>query len=212
MALRLCLIPVELISAIYDRFLNDNDQGRRAIGAYYTPRFLADLAVDLAWKEIAGRVVASEPLRILDPACGSAIFLVRIFQRLVEDWRGQHPDLEPEWDFLKQLLGGLHGWDKQPSAVRIGVFSLYVALLEQVYPPAIKALMEQGKVLPELFGRNLRAQDFFEARATDELKFDLIIGNPPWVSKKESAVATARQWCEDKGYPMPGLELAWAFL
>lgn len=205
-------IPVELISAIYDRFLNDSDQGRRAIGAYYTPRFLADLAVDLAWKEIAGRVGASEPLRILDPACGSAIFLVRIFQRLVEEWRGQHPDLEPEWDFLKQLLGGLHGWDKQPSAVRIGVFSLYVALLEQVYPPAIKALMEQGKVLPELFGRNLRAQDFFEARGTDELKFDLIIGNPPWVSKKESAVATARQWCEDKGYPMPGLELAWAFL
>ena len=38
-------IPVELISAIYDRFLNDSDERRRAMGAYYTPRFLADLAV-----------------------------------------------------------------------------------------------------------------------------------------------------------------------
>jgi hypothetical protein len=205
-------IPVELISAIYDRFLNDSDKGRRATGAYYTPRFLADLAVDLAWQEIAGRIVASEPLRILDPACGSAIFLVRIFQRLVEEWRGRHPGLDPEWDSLKALLANLHGWDKQPAAVRIGVFSLYVALLEQVYAPAIKALMEEGKVLPELFGRNLRAQDFFEETGTDCLKFDLIIGNPPWVSKKEAAVATALQWCEDHGYPMPGLELAWAFL
>ncbi|MGA8029254.1 MAG: N-6 DNA methylase [Bryobacteraceae bacterium] len=204
-------IPVELISAIYDRFLNDSDEQRRAIGAYYTPRFVADLTVDLAWQEI-GQRIDQEPLRILDPACGSAIFLVRLFQRLVEDWRSRHPGQEPDWELLKGLLASLHGWDKQPAAVRIGVFSLYVALLEQVYPPAIKALMEQGKVLPELFGRNLRTQDYFETKPTDDAPFDLIIGNPPWVSKKEDAVRTAQQWCEGHGYPMPGLELAWAFL
>ena len=205
-------IPVELISAIYDRFLNDSDQGRRATGAYYTPRFLADLAVDLVWQEIADSIVDSEPLRILDPACGSAIFLVRIFQRLVEEWRRRHPGHEPEWDHLKGVLSNLHGWDKQPAAVRIGVFSLYVALLEQVYPPAIKALMDEGKVLPQLFGRNLKAQDFFELPETESVRFDLIIGNPPWVSKKGGAVATALAWCKTHGYPMPGLELAWAFL
>ncbi len=203
-------IPVELISAIYDRFLNDSDQQRRATGAYYTPRFLADLTVDLVWQQIAKR--AQGPLRVLDPACGSAIFLVRVFQRRVEEWRGRHPGCEPDWELLKGLLADLHGWDKQPAAVRIGVFSLYVALLEQVYPPAIKALMEQGKVLPELFGKNLRAQDFFLVAATEDATFDLIIGNPPWVSKKEDAVGTAREWCKDHDYPMPGLELAWGFL
>lgn len=204
-------IPVELISAIYDRFLNDSDAGRRATGAYYTPRFLADLAVDLTWQEIAPRVGSPEPLRILDPACGSAIFLVRIFQRLVEEWRGRNPGREPDWASLKAILASLHGWDKQASAVRIGVFSLYVALLEQVHPPAIRALMAAGKVLPQLFGRTLCEQDFFTPKPNAE-QFDLIIGNPPWVSKKETAVASARQWCQEHGYPMPGLELAWAFL
>ncbi|MEB3017372.1 hypothetical protein VJJ50_10900, partial [Capnocytophaga ochracea] len=42
-------IPIELISAVYDRFLGEREEERRAKGAYYTPMFLADTVVSQVW-------------------------------------------------------------------------------------------------------------------------------------------------------------------
>lgn len=78
-------IPVELISAIYNRFLSERPKERRASGAYYTPHFLADLTVNQIWDSLPHEIRSKPDFRVLDPACGSAIFLVRLFQRMVED-------------------------------------------------------------------------------------------------------------------------------
>lgn len=43
-------IPIELVSAVYDRFLGEREAERRANGAYYTPMFLADTVVSQAWE------------------------------------------------------------------------------------------------------------------------------------------------------------------
>ena len=203
-------IPVELISAIYDRFLADSEQ-RRATGAYYTPRYLADLTVNQIWDELPLEVRTMPDFNVLDPACGSAIFLVRIFQRMVEDWQGQYPKEKTSWRTRLPFILRLHGWDKQPNAVRIGIFSLYIALLEDVEPSAIQALFEEGKILPELFGITMCDYDFFNEDTPDR-KFDLIIGNPPWVSRKKDNVASAINWCSLHDLPMPEKELAWAFV
>lgn len=203
-------IPVELISAIYDRFLAGTEQ-RRATGAYYTPRFLADLTINQIWDELPLEVRTRHDFTVLDPACGSAIFLVRIFQSMKEDWLRQHPNEKPTWNLLISLISKLHGWDRQAAAVRIGVFSLYVALLEEVEPSAIQTLFDEGKILPTLFGSTMCEYDFFD-KSTPEKKFDLIIGNPPWVSRKKDNVASANNWCSFHNLPMPSGELAWAFI
>lgn len=203
-------IPVELISAIYDRFLADSEL-RRDTGSYYTPRCLADLTINQIWDELPLEVRTMPNFNVLDPACGSAIFLVRIFQRMEEDWRRQHPKNKPGWDVLSSFVLRLHGWDNQPNAVRIGIFSLYIALLEEVEPSAIQALFEEGKILPKLFGSTMCHYNFFDKNAPDK-KFDLIIGNPPWVSRKKDKVALAKSWCSSHNLPMPSGELAWAFI
>lgn len=203
-------IPVELISAIYDRFLNDDNQARADNGAYFTPRFLADLVVEQVWEALDSDL-RLRAFTVLDPSCGSAIFLVRMFQKMVEDHRRSHGGEAPDWPTLRSFTERLHGWDIQESAVRIGVFSLYVALLEQVHPPAIRALKAAGKILPKLLGETLIARDFFSEQDPEPL-FDIVVGNPPWVSRRSQQVITALAWCKRHHYPAPGDEIAWAFV
>ncbi len=53
-------------------------------------------------------------------------------------------------------------------------------------------------------------RDFF-AENTPEETFDIVIGNPPWVSRKSAEVSSASAWCAARNLPMPAGELAWAF-
>ena len=204
-------IPVELISAIYNRFLADRPAERKASGAFYTPHFLADLTVTQLWEEVPSEIRSKPDFTVLDPACGSAIFLVRIFQRMVEDWRLIYPDRTPDWDTLVTIVERLNGWDKETSAVRIGIFSLYIALLEEVEPAAILRLLAERKLLPPLFRKTMCDRDFF-GKDTPNTKFDVVIGNPPWVSRKEEQVVSATEWCKIHDFSMPAKELAWAFI
>ena len=200
-------IPIELVSAVYDRFLGEREDERRAKGAFYTPMFLADTVVSQAWDLLPDRVRAGG--RFLDPACGSGVFLVRAFQRLCEHWRSKHRSRTIPWKTLLTLLGQMHGWDVNGGAVRVAVFSLYVALLEEVSPRDIRALISRGKILPELWGKTLACRDFFSV-TPDENRFDVIIGNPPWTSRRGAARPSVR-WSKETGNPMPGGEDAWAF-
>ena len=117
----------------------------------------------------------------------------------------------PTWPQLLEWLDRLHGWDVSESAVRIGAFSLYIALLEQVHPPVVRALKAEGKMLPRLLGKTLVRRDFFDEQG-HELSFDVIVGNPPWVSRQPEKTKTALEWCQQHDLPMPGGELAWAFV
>jgi hypothetical protein len=200
-------IPIELVSAVYDRFLGEKEEERREQGAYYTPMFLADTVVSQVWELLPPEV--RENGQFLDPACGSGVFLVRSFQRLCEHWRATRKSRTIRWDSLLTILQKVHGWDVNGSAVRVAVFSLYVALLEEVLPPDIRRLISRGKILPELWSKTLVQKDFFNV-PDDETGFDVIVGNPPWTSRHGSARSSVR-WCKENRLPMPGGEDAWAF-
>ena len=201
-------VPIELISAVYDRFLGEREPDRRARGAYYTPMFLADTVISEVWERLPPEVRGDG--RFLDPACGSGIFLVRLFQRLCEHRRANRPGRKIPWNDLRDILSRLQGCDMDGTAVRVAVFSLYVALLEEVTPPDLRALMKRGRVLPRLHGETLRRADFFAAAPGDE-QADVILGNPPWSSRR-GAGDSSLAWCRGEGLPSPGREQAWPFV
>ena len=202
-------IPVELVSAVHDRFLGERPD-RRTSGAYYTPMFLADTVISRAWKRLP--LAIQDGGRFLDPACGSGIFLVRLFQRLCEHRRRRAAGGEPtiSWNDLRGILLRLQGRDLDGGAVRMAVFSLYVALLEEVTPPDIRMLMERGRILPRLYGRTLRAEDFF-AVEPDDAPADAVVGNPPWSSRRGPRHSSL-EWCRKERLPAPGREQAWPFV
>lgn len=201
-------IPIELISAVYDRFLGEQDTERRKRGAYYTPMFLADTVIKTLWETLPTHVRAKG--QFFDPACGSGVFLVRAFQLLCEHWREVHNSRKISWEDLLTILSRLHGWDLSDAAVRVAVFSLYLALLQEVTPPDIRLLIDQERLLPRLWDRTLRAQDFF-GESPDALQVDVVFGNPPWTGRRGEDRPSAR-WSKEHQLPMPGGEDAWAFV
>ncbi len=178
------VIPLEFISSMYEEFLTED---KPKIKAYYTPAHLVDFVLDavLPWNE------DDYDLKILDPCCGSGIFLVKAFQRLIHRWRRTHDGDDPRVSDLKPILvNNLWGIDRDPEAVRVASFSLYLAMADAIEP---KYYLKREKVFPHLRGIRLLNRDFFDEetagiRTPDEFeqtgdeggKFDLVIGNAPW--------------------------------
>ena len=214
------MIPIETISAIYEHFLQAEDpEGKRKAGAFYTPRFLAEVTLDIALDGMDSLLNK----RFLDPACGSGIFLVGVFNRLADEWKRQNPNARYDRQansLIEILRHNLSGVDINPTACRISAFSLYLALLDQLSPPDIQQLQRKGKVLPRLVcfsescqdqdqGQTILCGDFFSEKNFGE--FDLVVGNPPWKSL-EGPLTTAEKWCEKHHDPLANRQLAIAFV
>lgn len=171
------VIPLEFISSVYEEFLGEEREDHKA---YYTPAHLVDYVLDavLPWNSDAWNV------KVLDPACGSGIFLVKAFQRLIYRWRRVHKDRDPLVSDLKPILEqNIVGIDRHREAVRVACFSLYLAMADAIEP---RYYLKRDKVFPRLRGTRLVPQDFFD-ESTDGIRtkedagtFDLVLGNAPW--------------------------------
>lgn len=210
-------IPIETISAIYERFLNSSEDQK---GVFYTPRFLAEVVLDTALENmpsLAGR-------RFLDPACGSGIFLVGLFNRMAEEWKQANPTARNDrkaTELMRLLRESLFGVDISLTACRITAFSLYLAYLDQLSPPDIQALQKKGRALPQLVVSqnatttaptqgNIFHADFFADRLFPR-NVSLVIGNPPWGSIA-ARDTPAGKWCAAHAKPLPDKQIAAAFI
>lgn len=194
-------IPVETISAIYEEFMKDADLVRqREEGAYYTPRHLAETTLHVALEDRYNEVSG---WRVLDPACGSGIFLVGMFNLLAEKWRRENSTRRNQTKaqaLLDILQRQIRGVDVNPVACRITAFSLYLALFEKLRPMDVdefKEKVSQSSFLPPLLWTEgepidtpvVLQGDFLEDDLPLEKDFNLIIGNPPWESRGREQIA-----------------------
>lgn len=212
-------LPVELISYIYEDFLQHNKE------AVYTPHMLVDLVLD----EIMPAKGIPDDYRILDPACGSGVFLVGAFRRLVEAYYADNPQVAlgkiPAEKLCAILEKNICGVDTDPIAVELTSFSLCVAMCSELTPESARAEMK----FPSLAGkiangtanenRSIRERDFFALTENADGKpgsFDLIIGNPPFGSNEHENLA-AKVALDTKGprvpFPrLPDKQLCYLFL
>jgi hypothetical protein len=197
------MIPVETISAIYEDFLSREDpENQRDKGAFYTPRFLAEMVVDTAVKDNIDLFDGC----FLDPACGSGIFLVLLFNRLANRWI--HAQTEPitysaKAKALRNILDKqIRGVDIEETACRIACFSLYLAYLDFFDPPDIQKHVERtGTPLPKLLDYGglsnrpaadipvILKADFLKEESISKGFFTCVIGNPPWEGRGSKQIA-----------------------
>ena len=196
------MIPIETISAIYQNFLAVEDRKKqRKSGAFYTPRFLAEMVVDMAMRDSPDAFKWS----FLDPACGSGIFLVILFNRLANQWihNAGRVHYVTRAKALRDILARqICGVDFAETACRIACFSLYLAYLDFFDPPDIHDHIEKiGQPLPKLldYGDNpnhpvadipvIHKADFLASETLSGETFDCIIGNPPWEGRQNKQLA-----------------------
>ncbi len=180
------IIPVELISGIYETLLDP--EIKEATSAIYTPPFLVDyMLTETVDKYFEVHTNTSE-CKIFDPAMGSGIFLVQGFRRMVERELILNPSPSTDntifGDRIKQIAqNNLFGIDINEEAIDVACFSIYVALLDYQQPGDIDVYH-----FPTLRDTNFFKVHFFDLEKETlldrikEEKVDFILGNPPWKS------------------------------
>lgn len=200
-------IPVEIVSHLYQRFVKGGH------GTVYTPPFLASLLLDHAmpYDKITGHE------RILDPACGSGVFLVGGFRRLINFHRAKNGWKQLEVDALKTILKkSIFGVELDNGAVDLAAFSLSLAVCDALKPEVIWEKLKFDK----LRDNNLLQGDFFlevqhardkKSRILNE-PFDVILGNPPFESDLTEPGRTLNSEANEVRGDLPDKQAAYLFL
>lgn len=184
------ILPIEFISNVYERFIGKDNQEKK--GAYYTPLFLVDYIIE---KTVAEHLkgTSDSSCKILDPACGSGIFLVESLRRIIDHYVAhaskEELDGERYQNKLKELaLENIFGIDSDESAVQVAAFSVYLTLLDYQNPADISTFR-----FPNMLDSNLICQDSFLESPFAGMEFDYIIGNPPWKRGSKEKDAEGRE-------------------
>ena len=128
-------------------------------GQFRTPRHIIDF--------IVGIVDPRKDETVLDPACGTAGFLISAYKHILDASRNEHghPDLSPYE--LEALARNIRGYDISPGMVRLSLVNLY---LHKFQVPRIAEY------------DTLTSDDRWDERA------NVILANPPFFSPKGGGV------------------------
>jgi type I restriction-modification system DNA methylase subunit len=233
-AYRFDVIPIDLISSIYEEFYHSENlidkktqKLRDGRGTHYTPSSLVEFSLS---RVLTFNFLKTNP-RIIDPACGSGIFLVESFRRMVRyhlyTKRKKFLELEELLDILKNQIAGI---EINPEAIKIAAFSLYLSLLHYLNPPSILDYIKKGGKLPYLIYHGKREINHFnillESNSFDDHAvkkvfpnaFDCVVGNPPWGTpsvkdfEARKILKTIEEWCKAKNLEFPDKEPSHAFI
>ena len=128
-------------------------------GQFRTPRHIIDFIVEAT--------NPSKDDRILDPACGTAGFLISSYKHILKQHDGIDDPEKKEKPLTPQekqkLMQNFHGYDIDPTMERIAAVNMYLHQFKN----------------PKIFQ--------YDALSSDEKwseKFDVILANPPFMSPK----------------------------
>ncbi|MBE6460215.1 MAG: methyltransferase domain-containing protein [Alphaproteobacteria bacterium] len=137
----------ETIGDAFEYLLNKMATAKNA-GQFRTPRNIIDFIVDV--------VNPTKNDTILDPACGTAGFLISAYKHITSDGK-----LTPAE--YKQLTGGIVGMDIDPTMAKLALVNLYLHQFEQPKVHEYDTLSDDTR-----WGE----------------KFDVILANPPFMTPK----------------------------
>lgn len=197
------IIPIELISNIYEILLGKEKQDKDK--AFYTPEYLVDYIIK---QTVENSLENKQECVVLDPSCGSGIFLVKALRAILEKNVEKDGFITDKSKINCLIKKNIFGVDYNEESVDVTIFSLYITLFDYQDPKNLKDFR-----LPLLKGENIIYGDFFDdniLKSIDETKFDYIIGNPPWGEIKHQKLY--KKYCKNNNIKLQNGEISVAFL
>ncbi|ALF17824.1 Eco57I restriction-modification methylase domain-containing protein [Fusobacterium animalis] len=196
------IIPIELISSIYEILLGKEKKNNDK--AFYTPEYLVEYIVD---RTVGKYLIKNNSCKVLDPSCGSGIFLVKSLQKVLEKNINDNGYIENK-NIISELVGkNIYGIDYNEESVDVTIFSIYITLFDYQDPKKL----EEFK-LPLLKNKNIIFGDFFDDNkiiSIKDINFNFILGNPPWGHVEQKLY---KQYCKNKNMSPQNGEISVAFL
>ena len=114
---------------MYMNFLLANLKKLR-VGSIISPLFLVDYIISQTLKRKLNEKPGQE-VKILDPACGSGIFLLEALRHMIEDYISLNPKVKRNSkkfrNKIKEIIeNNIFGIDKDSNAISEAIFSIYI--------------------------------------------------------------------------------------
>src|SRR3989344_1915503 len=230
-------MPADVLGTVYENYLGYKlSQSRKGVeahkdakkrkeqGIYYTPHFIVEYIVKNALGPVLDNCKSIEDIKkikVLDPACGSGSFLVQALELINEKYKefGNVGDALTKFIILTE---NLYGVDLDEQAVEIARLNLLVSALDGKYKlPLLDKNIKNGnslisgtdEELKKYFGENYRDKKPFNWKEEfpevfKQGGFDVIIGNPPWVTTSHKELGPeAVKFFKDKYAGAEGFKL-----
>lgn len=125
------------------------------LGQFRTPRHIIDMIVEI--------VDPKKTDTILDPACGTAGFLISAYKHIIKENTDKTPGDMMNFDERMEVLKHITGYDIEPSMVRIAEMNMFL----------------HGATDPDIYEYDTLTDD-----SRWEEKFNVILANPPFMTPK----------------------------
>ncbi|MFX1489155.1 MAG: N-6 DNA methylase [Promethearchaeota archaeon] len=155
----------DLFSQFYQQMFVSNIRHKK--GEFYTPTSLARKMIDDVYRFGS---------KVLDPSCGSGIFIINIILRILDSQKSLPLKIE--------AISNLFGFDVNPLALIttkaniLLIFLEYLKVNQEKFPKINIFLCDS--LFPNSCNKviNLDLNDVYSS-------FDLVLGNPPWLTYKD---------------------------
>lgn len=174
---------------------------RKEMGQYYTPQYIVDFIV----QNTINTYLEESPeklfsIKVADPACGSGAFLIKAFDLLYSkylDFNRQQDSKRKKTNDLSGFINDesiarinqvilhkhIHGVDLDAEAVELTKINLWLRTIqEEMKLNELNNNIKQGNSL--VSDKTIDAKNAFDWDKEFPFKFDIVIGNPPWISIK----------------------------
>ena len=188
-------IDADVLGDIYEQYLGfmlekrkkgaivtESYEQRRKFGTYYTPPYIVKFIIQNTLSTLFGEKPHPQRITILDPSCGSGSFLIEALSSMIT-----HRNSLSFEEKSHTLTDAVFGVDLDPKAVQIAQLNLLLRILEKekILPKLNHNIQCGNSIVDDQKAVGDKAFRWEERFSQEEIPFDVVIGNPPYVAWSE---------------------------